>query len=109
MIKLPLTSDPQRTFTTIVGDTRYQVTTKWNDRAQVWTMDIDDSATGDQLVAAMPLVLGADLLRSFAPALGTMIAVDANADAGLGVDAGPTDLGSRVQVMWFSPGEVEHA
>ena len=109
MVKLPLTSDPLRTFTTIVDGARYQVTTRWNDRAGVWTMDIDDPTTGLNLVSGLPIVLGADLLASFAPQLGSMIAVDSNADAGLGTDAGVDDLGTRVQVLWFSLGEVTSA
>ncbi len=109
MVKLPLTSDPHRTFTTVVNNARYQVTTRWNDRAGVWTMDIDDPTTGLGLVAGMPLVLGADLLRSFAPQLGSVIVVDTSADAGFGTDAGVDDLGTRVQVLWFSPGEVTGA
>ena len=106
MVKLPLTSDPFRSFTTIVNGTRYQVTTRWNDRAQVWVMDLDDPTTGSNLARGMPLVLGSDLLASFAPQLGSLLVVDTNADSGQGVDAGVDDLGARVQVLWFSPGEV---
>jgi hypothetical protein len=109
MIVLPLTSDPYRTFTTVVGDNRYQVTTRWNDRSGVWLMDIDDPNTGVSLAAGMPLVLGADLLAGFAPQLGSLIVVDTNAEPGMGTDAGPDDLGARVQVMWFNPGEVSSA
>jgi hypothetical protein len=109
MITLPLTADPNRTFTTVVNNTRYQVTTRWNDRAGVWLLDLDDPSTGLNLASGIPLVLGADLLAGFAPQLGSMLVVDTNADPGLGVDAGIDDLGTRVQVFWFNPGEVTGA
>lgn len=106
MITLPLTADPCRTFTTAFGEARYRVTTTWNDRAAVWTMDLDDAGTGQSLVRGMPLVLGANLLRAFCPRLGSMYAVDTTAEPGFGADAGPDDLGARVQVVWLAPGEV---
>lgn len=106
MVKLPLTSDANRTFTTIVNGVRYQITTKWNEVSEVWVMDIVDPTTGEFLVSNMPLVMGADLLKSFAPGLGTMIVVDSNAEPGTGTDARVDDLGTRVQVFWFNPGEV---
>jgi hypothetical protein len=109
VVKLPLTSDPQRTFTTIVNDVRYTITTRWNERAEVWTMDLVDAASGITVASSMPLVLGSDLLKSFAPALGSLLVVDTNADPGMGTDAGVDDLGTRVQVLWFSPGEVTGA
>ena len=109
MVKLPLTSEPNSVFTTVVNGARYEVTVRWNDRAGVWVMDIVDPTTGATLVSAMPIVLGADLLQSFAPELGTMLAIDTSADVGLGVDAGVDDLGTRVIVLWFDPGEVDRA
>jgi hypothetical protein len=106
MIQLPLTSDPCRTFTTVFGDSRYRVTTQWNERSQVWTMDIANGDTDAPIVAGMPIVLGADLLQSFAPSLGTMLAIDMAAAAGNGTDAGPEEIGDRIQIVWLAPGEV---
>jgi len=107
MVRLPLTSDPCRAFATTVGDARYVVTTKWNDRAGVWTMDIADGDTDELLVSGMPVVLGSDLLRSFCPRLGVMIAVDAETDPGEGSEAGAEDFGSRVEVVWMTREEAE--
>lgn len=107
MIKLPLTSDPSRTFTTTVGLAHYRVTSRWNDRSGVFTLDIDDADTGDSIISGMPVVLGADLLLGFCPRLGSMQALDLSAASpGLGVDAGPDDLGTRIIVLWSEPGEV---
>lgn len=106
MIRLPLTSDPSRTFTTPFGDHRYRLTTRWNERAEVWTLDLADGDTDAPLALSIPLVLGADLLAAFAPALGTMFMVDTAAEVGHGTDAGPEDLGERLQLIWLAPGET---
>lgn len=106
MIQLPLTSDPSRTFTTVFGDNRYRITSRWNDRASVWTLDLANGDTDAPIATSIPVVLGADLLRSFAPRLGSMIAVDMAAAAGYGTDAGEDDLGTRIVVIWYAPGET---
>lgn len=106
MIQLPLTSDACRTFTMIFGVHRYRLTTVWNDRAQYFTLSIADGDTDEPIVNAIPLVLGADLLKTTCPRLGSMIVVDTSAEPGSGRDAGPDDLGSRVEVIWLEPGEV---
>jgi hypothetical protein len=106
MIQLPLTSDPSRTFTTVFGDTHYRLTTRWNERAQVWTLDIADGDTDEPLVGSMPIVLGSNILRSFRPDLGSMMVIDTAAAVDEGTDAGPDDLGSRIQLIWLALGEV---
>lgn len=105
MITLPLTSDPSRTFTVPFNDSSYRVTTRFNERSGVWTLDIADGDTDTLLVSGMPVVLGADLLAAFCPRLGTMLAVDLEADLEHGTDAGPEDLGTRIKVIWLEPGE----
>lgn len=106
MITLPLTSDPYRTFTVVLGETRYRMTQRWNERSERWTLDIEDPETGTMLARAIPLVLGADLLRAFCPRIGRLMVVDLAAEPGYGTEAGVDDLGSRVQVIWLAPGEV---
>lgn len=106
MIRLPLTSDPCRTFTTVIGEARYRITTTWNDRSQVWTLDIADGDTDAPIASGIPVVLGADLLLSFAPELGRLIAVDMTSAPGYGTDASAEDLGDRIQLLWLEPGEV---
>ncbi len=106
MITLPLTSDPYRTFTTVLGTARYRVTQRWNERAARWTLDLEDAETSIFLARAVPVVLGADLLRSFCPRVGRLLAIDLAAEVGYGTEAGVEDLGSRVQVVWLAPDEV---
>lgn len=106
MITLPLTSDPYRTFTTTLGLNRYRVTQRWNERAERWTLDLEDAESGTPLANAVPVVLGADLLQSFCPRLGRLLVIDSAGEPGFGTEAGVEDLGSRVQVVWLAPGEV---
>jgi len=106
VIQLALTSDPYRTFITTLGEARYRVTQQWNERAQTWTLDLEDGDAETVVARAMPLVLGADILRSYAPQVGTMLVIDTAAEPGAGTEAGPDDLGARVQVIWIAPGEV---
>lgn len=106
MIQLPLTSDPCRTFTMVFGEDRYRLTTTWNDRGQYFTISIADGNTDEQLVNSIPLLLGADLLKTVCPRLGTMVVVDTAAEPGFGTEAGPDDLGDRIKVIWLAPGEV---
>lgn len=106
MIALPLTSDPYRTFTTVLGEVRYRLTTRWNERAQRWTLDIADAETDGILASAIPIVLGADLLQSFCPRIGRLFAIDMAAELEHGTEAGVDDLGNRIQVVWLARDEV---
>lgn len=106
MITLPLTSDPYRTFTTTLGEARYRFTQRWNERAERWTLDIEDAETSEPLANAVPVVLGSDLLRSFCPRLGRLLVIDLAGEPGYSQEAGVKDLGARVQVVWLAPGEV---
>lgn len=106
MITLPLTTDPFRTFTTTLGEVRYHITQRWNERAERWTLDFVDADTDEILASAIPVVLGSDLLRSFCPKIGRLLAIDMAAEAGAGTEAGVDDLGSRIQVIWLARGEV---
>jgi hypothetical protein len=106
VITLPLTSDPCRTFTTAFGESRYRVTSRFNERSQVFTLDIANGDTDEFLVQAMPVLLGCDMLVGFKPSLGRMFAIDTGAEAGAGTNAGPEDLGGRIQVAWLAPGET---
>jgi len=106
VITLPLTADPCRTFVQTLGDLRARLTTRWNERAAVWLLDVADEDTDTALATGIPIVLGADLLLAACPRLGTMVAIDTAAEPGVGTDAGPDDLGARVQVVWVARGET---
>lgn len=59
---VPLVNTPQ-TFQLPLGDTTYQVTSKWNESDESgWTLDIADQ-DNVPIVCNVPLVTGADLLE----------------------------------------------
>ncbi len=101
--ELPFSSDPAQKFTSQLGDAKYTIEAKYNDRSGVWTFDLYDGASQQLMVASVPMVLGQDLLEPYNFGIGSILCVDAN---GTGIDAGPDDLGDRVKVYWFSADEV---
>lgn len=103
IIKLPLTNDSAQTFTIQLGSKKYQFDVRWNDRSMVWAADIIVEATQQVLLNGLPLVLGCDLFQPYNLGIGRMMVVD---ETGTGIDAGETDLGTRVNVYWVSADEV---
>lgn len=102
IVELPFSSDPAQAFTTQLGDEKYIIEAKFNDRSGVWTIDLYD-ATQQPIALSLPLLLGQDLLEPYNFGMGRILCVD---ETELGKDAGPDDLGSRVKVYWFSSDEV---
>lgn len=103
ILELPFSNDPAQVFTTQLGEAKYAVEAKYNDRSGVWTLDLYDTSTQALIVASLPMVIGQDLLEPYNFGIGSILCVDTS---GQGTDAGPDDLGVRVRVYWFSPDEV---
>lgn len=103
IIQMPLTSDPSQTFTTQLGSVKYYFEVKFNSRNEVWTLDLYDDASRDVIALGLPIVLGQDLLEPYNFGIGSLVALDANAQ---GQDAGADDLGARVFLYWASPDET---
>ena len=61
---IPLENVPQ-TFTIDLAGVTYTLTSKWNDMAQSWYLDIADES-GNPICAGMPFITGADLLSGLA-------------------------------------------
>ncbi len=101
--ELPFSSDPAQKFTSQLGDAKYTIEAKYNDRSGVWTFDLYDGTSQQLMVASVPMVLGQDLLEPYNFGIGRIICIDTSKQ---GVEAGPNDLGVRVKVYWFSEDEV---
>lgn len=104
---VPFTSDNWSKFTTSLNGVSYQFVQHFNERNQVWYFDIALGSTGVTLVAGVPILIGCDLLAPYALGIGSMYAIDRAASGlSLAVDAGPEELGERVEVVFLAPGEV---
>jgi len=103
IVQLPLTSDPAQVFVTQLGDVKYQFDVIYNDRIGIWTMTITDFVTQVVLITGIAIVLGSPLLRPYNLDIGELVVSDTSESSR---DAGPDDLGTRVNVYWLSPDEV---
>lgn len=62
---LPLTNTPQK-FTISLGGTEYILTCRWNSADEGgWYINLDNAATGNNILSGVPLVAGADLLAQY--------------------------------------------
>lgn len=103
MQTLPFTSDPAQSFTVPLGDAKYLIAAQYNDIWGVWTFSLTRAADQVQLLADVPILIGQDMLSSYALGIGGLIATDLS---GAFLDAGPDDFGDRVIVTWLSPDEL---
>jgi hypothetical protein len=114
---IPFTSDPAQTFSCTLNGISYDFYAWYNDRVGIWYFNITDTASQTSLARGIPILCGCDLLQPYGLAMGEMYAVDlaaaktpsvvdGHADALAIADAGPEDLGDRVRVVFFQPGET---
>lgn len=62
---IPLQPNNQ-TFVISLAGVQYQLTFKWNDANQAWTLDIASATGSTPIVSGIPVVTGADLLAPYA-------------------------------------------
>jgi hypothetical protein len=97
-------SIPQQQFTTVLDGVTYFIAVRWNARDAAWYFNISD-VEQSLIRSGIKIALGALLGRRcvdprFPP--GVIQAFDMS---GAGIDAGFDDLGTRVQVMYFTVAE----
>ena len=97
-------SVPRYTFSTALSNAVYTFRVYWNSRSEVWYMDVytDDETL---LRAGVPLLLGVELDkgRSAEWPDGRFLVYDTENS---GVDATLDDLGTRVQLWYFTNDEL---
>lgn len=103
ILRIPFTSEGAQRFVVQLGSTKYDFVINYNEISQTWILDIYDPVTGVLIVGTVALVIGADLLMPFNLNMGSLYA---QAEDASGLDAGPNDLGVRVNVYWFSEDEA---
>lgn len=96
-------SEYDQQFTSQLGEEKYTFNARWNERGQVWTLDITRDPDQELLIAGVPLLAGQDILSPYALGIGGLIVTD------LGLkdsDPGPDDFGERVIAAWLSNDEL---
>jgi hypothetical protein len=70
-----------------------------------WTLDILDNSTAEvlPLVMGVPIVMGADLVKPYRLEIGSLYA---EANARPRDDAGRGELGNRINLVHYAPGEA---
>jgi hypothetical protein len=102
-IIVPFTSDYDQTFTVGLGDQKYVVDARWNERGQLWTCDLTRDTDQVQIISGLPLLSGQELLLPYALGIGGLTVTDLSRT---NTDPGPDDLGDRVIVTWLSNDEL---
>lgn len=103
MLVVPFSSDYDQRFTSQLGEEKYTLDARWNERGQVRALDITRDSDQVLLVAGVPLLAGQDVLAAYALGIGGLLVTD------LGMkdtDPGPDDFGERVIVTWLSNDEL---
>lgn len=104
---LPLEpSNPNYEFTTSIDSVPYQFRFRWNSRASAWFMDIREQ-DDTPIVLGVKVVLGTSLGRRSTHPLFSSGAFRAIDTTNKGLEATLDDLGSRVEIRYFSVVEVE--
>ena len=103
ILRLPLTNDLSQTFTCALGTVgTFNFRVYWNDRAQVWVMDIANAITSSVVINGLRLVCSQDLLKAYGyfPTFGTIVVIDSLAT---GLDPSVNWLTQGFSVVWVSP------
>lgn len=105
-VVIPLSSDTDHfSFTVELDGTTYGFEWLWSYRDSAWYFSIDD-ANGNRLLSHRKAVVSFPLLSRFQIAAlpkGTLMLQDTSRQL---ADPGLTDLGNRVLLVYFSPGEM---
>jgi hypothetical protein len=103
MLLVPFTSDYDQRFITQLGDDKYVLDSRWNERGQTWSFDLTRDSDQEKLLAGAPMQIGQDILSPYALGIGALIVSDLGKKDS---DPGPEDLGSRVIVTYLTPTEI---
>lgn len=104
--RIPVTSDSPiyQQLTTLDGQD-YNLTFHYNSRDFSWYLDIADLQRVP-ILTGIRLVVDWDLLRRCVDARRPPGILIANDLSGAGLDPGPDDLGTRVELLYFEAAEV---
>ena len=95
---------PDQRFKTALDGETFTLRARWNARAATWFLSIADA--DGELAAGLPLTLGSAPLRQLSDRRlprGPLLCIDTT---GRGEDAGLSDLGARVKVLYYESTEL---
>lgn len=102
--EIPVGSDQAQRFVTELGGASYEFFLQFNERSSVWELSLKAYGASDWLILGAPMLLDVDLLSPYSYNIGRLIAIDTSDSD---VEAGVSDLGSRVKLFWIAPGEEQ--
>ncbi len=106
MLILPIDSAfPSYRLSTAIDGVQYIVDVRWNERDEAWYLDLL-SSDGDPIKHGMKIALGTKLGRRCVDPRFPTGAIIARDLTGNGNDAGRYDLGTRVQLRYYSADEI---
>ena len=102
MLEIPLTSDGEQKFNTILDGVLYDLRILYNTRLNLWTMDI--SSSGSDIANGVALVQGGDIMSPYNNGPSNLFVVNTT---GSNSDAGPDNLGTEVKLFQLTAEELD--
>lgn len=103
MIEIPILDSRAQELVVQFGNTKYRLKLKYNDRSNIWTLDIVVEATKVVLIQGLPLVLGQSLLDPYNFNIGNMLVVD---NVAKNVDADYQGFNNNCSLVWVTDAEL---
>jgi hypothetical protein len=103
ILEIPILESVAQEMVIQFGNVKYRLGLQYNERSQIWTMNIMEEVSKSFLIYGMPLVLGQELLAPYNFEIGRMVVFDKNKD---GKDPTFTGFSADAVLVWFSADEV---
>lgn len=94
-----IAGNPAHTFSIVLNNITYNMTARWNSRAEFWTLDIADE-NKSMLIANIALKCGLDLLEPFNLNIGNLYATDITKS---GLEPSLDNIGTDVLLVYIAP------
>lgn len=106
MIEIPILQSVAQEFVILLGEIKYDFILLYNERNQLWTLDIIIDASKVVLLQGLPLVLNQDLLEPYNFNMGHLFIMD---NRNLGVDPNYEAFDNKCSLVWLTDAEYNAA
>ena len=103
MNEIPVTTDSDQICSIVLEDTPIYLRCRWNARQEQWYLDVYD-VDMTPMAQGQAMVLGSFILRNLNLGIGAFVLIDGEGD---NVEAGLSDLGTRVKLYHMTEAELE--